>query len=116
MTENGKRTDRERAIWAVVAALPAGTVASYGAIAARAGFPRGARQVATALRAAPEALRLPWHRVVGAGGRLCLPAGSSAHAEQCRRLRREGVEIRARRVVATRELSLDALLWGDGRC
>lgn len=102
-------------IWARVAGIPPGTVASYGVIAAAAGLPGRARLVGRALRLAPDELRLPWHRVVGSGGRLCLPAGSAADAEQRRRLEAEGVRLRGRRVDAATAggaAGLDRVLWG----
>lgn len=103
-------------IWAAVAAIPKGQVATYGGIAVRAGLPGRARLVARALREAPRALALPWHRVVAAGGRIALPAGSDAHATQVRRLQREGVafvrgKVDLRRHEAGADQSLDALLW-----
>ena len=101
-------------IYAAIAAIPEGEVATYGGIAARAGMPGGARRVARALAEAPRSLRLPWHRVVAAGGRIALPAGSEAHAEQVRRLQREGHVVRNNRValpVLKEEGELDALLW-----
>lgn len=101
-------------IYAAIAAVPRGEVATYGGIAARAGLPGRARWVARALAEAPAGLRLPWHRIVAAGGRIALPAGSAAHAEQVRRLQREGHVLRNNRVVlpvAASETELDALLW-----
>ncbi len=105
-------------IWAAVAAIPRGQVRTYGGVAEAAGMPRRARFVATALKAAPAKLDLPWHRVVGAGGRIALPAGSRAHAEQCRRLAREGVRVergRAALPAVHDAAALDALLWGAPR-
>lgn len=107
-------------IWAAVAAIPKGQVATYGGIAVRAGLPGRARLVARALREAPRALALPWHRVVAAGGRIALPAGSDAHATQVRRLQREGVAFCRGKVdlaahEAGRAESLDALLWAPSR-
>lgn len=104
------------AIWRAVAAIPAGEWASYGEVARRAGLPRGARLVAFALGRAPESYRLPWHRVVAAGGRIAFPAGSPAAAEQARRLSREGLRVERGRIRgATRardaRAELDALLW-----
>jgi methylated-DNA-protein-cysteine methyltransferase-like protein len=113
----GARAACER-IWAVVAALPRGSVTTYGTVAARAGMPRRARFVAYALRVAPAGLRLPWHRVVAAGGRLALPPDSRAGLEQRRRLRAEGVRIaggRAALTAAPAGGTLDALLWGPPR-
>jgi methylated-DNA-protein-cysteine methyltransferase related protein len=52
-----------RAIYEVVAAIPRGTVATYGQVAELAGLPRGHRRVARAMRYCPKGL--PWQRVVG---------------------------------------------------
>lgn len=105
---------RLAAIWRAVAAVPAGSVATYGGIAARAGLPGRARLVGHALKAAPASLRLPWHRIVAAGGRIALPRGSAAFREQRRRLAAEGVALVRGRVQLPRATDLDALLWGDG--
>lgn len=101
-------------IYAAIAAVPRGEVATYGGIAARAGLPGRARWVARALAEAPATLRLPWHRIVAAGGRIALPVGSAGHAEQIRRLQREGHVVRNNRVALPAlgsEAELDALLW-----
>jgi methylated-DNA-protein-cysteine methyltransferase related protein len=87
-----------QAIWHVVCTIPRGRVATYGAVARAAGLPGRARQAGRALRLAPPGLHLPWHRVVGAGGRIVFPAGSPQLREQARRLRAEGVAVRAGRV------------------
>src|SRR5260370_15942657 len=73
--------------------IPKGKVASYGAVARAAGCPGRARQVVWALRASRG---LPWHRVVGAGGKILLPGESGL--EQRLRLETEGVAFRAGRV------------------
>jgi methylated-DNA-protein-cysteine methyltransferase related protein len=86
------------AIWHAVCAIPRGQVSTYGAVARSAGFPGRARQAGFALRVAPEAMQLPWHRVVGAGGRIVFPMTSRQHKEQARRLRAEGVAVRNGRV------------------
>jgi len=82
-------------VWAVVRRIPRGEAWSYGAVARAAGFPGTARQVVWALRAAPR--ELPWHRVVGAGGRILLPA--EAGAEQRLRLEAEGARFAGSRVL-----------------
>ena len=87
-----------QAIWHVVCAIPRGRVTTYGAVARAAGLPGRARQAGFALRVAPRALNLPWHRVVGAGGRIVFPKSSRQHLEQARRLRAEGVVVRDGRV------------------
>lgn len=53
----------EKAIHAVVRAIPRGKVATYGEVAALAGIPSGHRVAARVMRTCPE--RLPWQRVIG---------------------------------------------------
>ena len=86
-------------VYALVEGIPPGRVATYGQVAALLGSPRGARAVGWALRALPEArsASVPWHRVVGAGGRISLRAGSGP-AVQRKRLRAEGVRFRNGRI------------------
>lgn len=106
---------RYRRIYAAIAAIPPGRVASYGQIAARAGLPGRARLVGTALRDTPDGLRLPWHRVLHADGTIALPRGSRGFREQARRLRAEGVEVRDGRVPMRAfglDHDLDRALWG----
>ena len=88
-----------QAMWHAVCAIPRGRVSTYGAVARTAGFPGRARQAGFALRVAPKALNLPWHRVVGAGGRIVFPKSSPEHKEQSRRLRAEGVLVQDGRVI-----------------
>jgi methylated-DNA-protein-cysteine methyltransferase related protein len=95
------------AIWHVVCAIPRGQVSTYGAVARAAGLPGRARQAGLALRVAPEELNLPWHRVVGAGGRIVFPKSTRQYKEQARRLRSEGVPIRDGRVAASAMTSLE---------
>jgi methylated-DNA-protein-cysteine methyltransferase related protein len=97
------------AIWHVVCSIPRGQVATYGEVARAAGFPGRARQAGRALRLAPAGLHLPWHRVVGAGGRIVFPKASRAHREQARRLRAEGIKIEADRVDGRALTQLQAL-------
>lgn len=109
----GSQSDANAArLLAAVAAIPPGRVASYGEVAARAGLPGRARLVGRVLRDAPESARVPWHRIVRADGRLAFPAGSAAFREQARRLRAEGVAVRAGRVARPRPGAvLDEFLW-----
>ncbi|MEX2151678.1 MAG: methylated-DNA--[protein]-cysteine S-methyltransferase [Steroidobacteraceae bacterium] len=105
-------------IWQAVAAIPRGQVASYGEIARRAGLPRRARLVGHALKVAPASLRLPWHRVLNAAGRISLPAGSRAHRQQRALLEREGLKFRNGRVdfaTAGGAPDLDEFLWRPRR-
>jgi methylated-DNA-protein-cysteine methyltransferase related protein len=89
-----RRYDR---IYAIVRRIPRGRVATYGQVAALAGFPRHARLAGYALHALGAATSLPWHRVLGAGGRLSLMRKSpDAGVTQRIRLEHEGVRFDAR--------------------
>ena len=81
---------RRLRILATVDAIPRGRVSTYGRIAAEAGLGRAARLVGRTLRDLDAPV--PWHRVVGASGKLSL-TGDAAH-EQRRRLESEGIEFR----------------------
>lgn len=79
---------------AQVRRVPKGKVATYGDIAYAAGYPGAARQVAWALHTSSNGL--PWHRIVGAEGKILLPGEGGF--EQRMRLRAEGVEFVGLRV------------------
>lgn len=74
--------------------IPKGKVATYGDVARAAGFKGAARQVVWALRGGGAGL--PWHRVLGAGGRISLPGENGL--EQRIRLESEGVAFDGGRV------------------
>ncbi len=76
----------------VIRAIPKGKVAAYGQLAALAGSPRGARQVARLLHALSEKEKLPWHRVIDRNGRISL-ALDGGGARQAALLRKEKVEV-----------------------
>ncbi len=57
----------------VIKRIPRGKVATYGQIAALAGNPRGARQVAWVLHSASDKEELPWQRVINSAGTISLP-------------------------------------------
>ncbi len=108
-------TDAVESMWRVVAAIPSGRVSTYGEVARLAGFPRGARQVGRALRKAPASLKLPWYRVIGAGGRIALPKDSAGYRTQLGKLRAEGIIVENGRVRLPEfqwAPDLDELIWG----
>lgn len=75
-------------IHALIREVPKGEVASYGMIASL--LPGvGPRQVARAMRSAPDDLK--WYRILTASG---APADHSGAEEQRRRLKKEGVAFR----------------------
>ena len=92
-----EQSELYQAIYATVRRIPKGRVATYGQIAALAGFPRNARAVGYALSAWSEEGRrgktLPWQRVINAQGRVSLRASPGFEGLQEEMLRQEGVEI-----------------------
>ena len=86
--------DRAR-IYAVVRAIPRGTVATYGQVAERAGYPGHARQVGYALHALPPGTTVPWHRVINARGEVSARADGEVLTQRLL-LEREGVRFDAR--------------------
>jgi methylated-DNA-protein-cysteine methyltransferase-like protein len=81
-----------REVKRAIRAVPRGRVATYGQVAALAGRAHGARGVAWILHSSAEAAGLPWHRVIGAAGRISLPRGRGFE-EQKGRLIAEGVAV-----------------------
>jgi methylated-DNA-[protein]-cysteine S-methyltransferase len=63
-------TTFQRAVWAALARIPAGRVASYGELASALGRPGAARAVGLACARNRLALFIPCHRAVGADGSL----------------------------------------------
>lgn len=85
-------------IWAVVRRIPRGRVATYGQVAAHAGFPQQPRLAGYAMHALPSASDVPWHRVLAAGGRIALPESDGHASLQRALLEAEGVPFRGKRV------------------
>ncbi|NTV80349.1 MAG: DNA methyltransferase [Candidatus Aminicenantes bacterium] len=81
-----------REVKKAIRSIPRGRVATYGQIAALAGREHGARGVAWILHSSSDAAGLPWHRVIGASGRISLHRGRG-FAEQKARLLAEGVAV-----------------------
>ncbi|HAX44948.1 MAG TPA: MGMT family protein [Bryobacteraceae bacterium] len=108
---DGLRPDeiRDEAIRRAIRSIPRGRVATYGEVAAAAGYPLYHRLVARILGKAGD--RLPWQRVIGAGGQIKLRGGSAL--EQRMRLEMEGVAFRGARVDIEKHRHTFAL-WLEG--
>ena len=103
-----------RRIWETIRDIPQGSVANYGQIAEIAGIPRGARQVAYALRVAPPDLELPWYRVITSSGKIAFDPDSRQFRTQRDRLQEEDVPVINGKVDMSRyrwQPDLDELLW-----
>jgi methylated-DNA-protein-cysteine methyltransferase related protein len=83
-------------VYQLVKKIPRGRVTTYGELAKRLRIPGGARVVGYAMAGCPSGRGIPWHRVVGAGGRLIIrePYGSL----QRKLLESEGVKIESARI------------------
>lgn len=84
------------AVYATLAAIPAGKVVSYGGLANLAGFPGRARQVGRCLKELPAGSELPWHRVVNSQRQISFPHDSAKYREQKQCLLSEGVTFNKR--------------------
>jgi len=69
------RSDLTQRVIDVIAGIPPGRVATYGAVAAAAGNPRGARVVVWVLNSSSDRENLPWHRVINSKGGISLKPG-----------------------------------------
>jgi methylated-DNA-protein-cysteine methyltransferase related protein len=89
-----KSEQRDAAFRKAIRQIPRGKVATYGQVAAAAGYPLYHRHVAAMLRKSHGTL--PWQRVVGAGGFIKLKY--EAGMEQRTRLEMEGVRFLGKHV------------------
>lgn len=84
---------RWQSYYRVVERIPSGRVATYGQVAALAGFPGNAREVGYALAALPEATALPWQRVINARGEVSLRREPGRDGFQRHLLEEEGISF-----------------------
>jgi methylated-DNA-protein-cysteine methyltransferase related protein len=83
-------------IYRLIKRIPRGRVTTYGEVARALKVKGGARVVGYAMAGCPSGRGIPWHRVVGAGGKLIIrePIGS----KQRRLLESEGVDVSGVRI------------------
>lgn len=98
-------TDFTQRIKHLIRSIPRGTVATYGQIAAMAGSPLGARQVAYILHSSSRKDKLPWHRVINSKGTISLKP-NYGYEVQRGLLMKEGIRFDAAGVV-----DLERYLW-----
>ena len=83
-------------VYKVVKLIPRGRVLTYGAVAKASRIPGGARSAGRAMAATPKGRGIPWHRVLGANGKLLI---REPHASlQKKLLESEGVEVIENRI------------------
>jgi len=81
-------------VYAAVASIPEGKVATYGQVAEIAGNPGAARAVGGILHKNADPAAVPCHRVVDAHGRPGRGYAFGGPAAQLKRLADEGVELK----------------------
>jgi methylated-DNA-protein-cysteine methyltransferase related protein len=90
-------------VYKLVKQIPRGRVTTYGALAKALKLRGGARTAGRAMAATPSGKAIPWHRVVGSGGKLLIREPYSSL--QRKLLESEGVTLLERRV------NLKLYLW-----
>ncbi|HEV7966046.1 MAG TPA: MGMT family protein [Candidatus Acidoferrales bacterium] len=84
-------------VYDLVKKIPRGRVITYGQLAKSLRLPGGARTAGRAMAASPAGSGVPWHRVVGAGGRLLI---REPHASLQRKLlESEGLVLAEKRIL-----------------
>ena len=89
-------------VYRFVQRIPRGKVLTYGALAKALRLPGGARTAGRAMAATPSGKGIPWHRVLGARGKLLIREPYSSL--QRKLLESEGVAMIESRVDLSRHL------------
>jgi len=95
-------------IYELVKRTPRGRVVTYGQVAKALRLAGGARTAGRAMAACPSGRGIPWHRVVGAGGRLLIREPYASL--QRKLLESEGVGIAEKRIQNFRKYQ-----WNPGK-
>lgn len=83
-------------VYEFVKLIPRGRVMTYGGLAKALSLRGGARSAGRAMAASPSGQGVPWHRVVGHGGKLLIREPYASL--QRKLLESEGVQMTERRV------------------
>jgi len=95
-------------VYDLVKKIPRGRVMTYGQVAKALRLAGGARTAGRAMAASPSGQGVPWHRVVGAGGKLLI---REPHASLQRKLlETEGLRLAEKRILDFRNYE-----WSPGR-
>jgi methylated-DNA-protein-cysteine methyltransferase related protein len=70
--QEGRAASLWEAVYRLVQQIPRGRVMTYGQLAKALRLRGGARAAGHAMAACPNGRGIPWHRVVGAGGRILI--------------------------------------------
>jgi methylated-DNA-protein-cysteine methyltransferase related protein len=94
-------------VYRLVKQIPRGRVLSYGAVAKLLRLSGGARSAGRAMAATPSGKGIPWHRVVGEGGKILIREPYASLQKKL--LESEGVAVLESRV------NLKKHLWSPPR-
>lgn len=83
-------------VYQLVKQIPRGRVLTYGALAQAVHLPGGARTAGRAMAATPRGKGIPWHRVLGAGGKILIREPYASL--QKRLLESEGIPVMESRI------------------
>jgi methylated-DNA-protein-cysteine methyltransferase-like protein len=86
-----------KVVYTFVKKIPRGYVATYGQVAKSLKLPGGARTAGRAMAACPSGKGIPWHRVVGAGGKLLIREPYASL--QRKLLESEGLQLAEKRIL-----------------
>jgi methylated-DNA-protein-cysteine methyltransferase related protein len=89
-------------VFRFVKQIPRGRVLTYGALAKALCLPGGARSAGRAMAASPSGKGIPWHRVIGASGKILIREPYASL--QRKLLESEGVAVLESRVDLKRHL------------
>ena len=95
----------QRAVWAALRTIPAGTTVSYGTIATRIGRPSACRAVGLANGSNPIGIVVPCHRVIGANNSLTGYGGGMERKQWL--LQHEGATLAGGRSQSSSQLGLE---------
>lgn len=95
-------------VYAFVKKIPRGRAVTYGQLAKALRLPGGARTAGRAMAACPSGSGVPWHRVVGAGGRLLIREPYASL--QRKLLESEGVSVAEKRIQ-----NFQTFVWSPGK-
>lgn len=95
-------------VYDLVKKIPRGRIMTYGQVAKSLRLPGGARTAGRAMAACPNGSGVPWHRVVGAGGRLLIREPYASL--QRKLLESEGVVVAVKQIQSFRDYE-----WRPGK-
>ncbi|HET6142167.1 MAG TPA: MGMT family protein [Candidatus Acidoferrales bacterium] len=93
-------------VYALVKKIPRGRVITYGQLAKALRLSGGARTAGRAMSACPSGKGVPWHRVVGAGGKLLIREPYASL--QRKLLESEGLELAEKHILNFKQCEWNA--------